>query len=40
MVDSGKIVDMVLLNFSKAFDVVSRVVLLEKLRDLVVAPCC
>ena len=34
MVDSGRIANMVLLDFSKAFDVVSHVVLIEKLRDL------
>ena len=34
VVDSGMVVDLVLLEISKAFDVVSHVVLLEKLRDL------
>ena len=34
MVNSSRIVDMVLLDFSKTFDVVSHVVLLEKLREL------
>ena len=40
MVDSGRIVNIVLLDFSKAFDVVSHVVLFKKLRHFGVLPCC
>ena len=34
MVDNGFGVDLIMLNFSKVFDVVSHTVLLEKLRNI------
>ena len=37
MVDDGFIVDMIMLDFSKAFDVVAHTVLLEKLKNIGVA---
>ena len=33
LVDAGLIIDMAMLNFSKALDVVSQVLLMKKLRD-------
>ena len=34
MVDDGFLVDMIMLHFSKAFDIVSDTVLVEKLRNI------
>ena len=38
LMDAGFIVDIAMLDFSKAFDVVSHILLMEKLRDIGISP--